>query len=602
MSGAAQRARRRLVVPAVLLLVLAVLTVWRETSRPGAAFQSAGETVRLYAESFELDDLTRLEVQPPGDAAPFTLSRDARGLWQVDRPFAAPAAPGRVRALAEHVLAAAAEARSDDTTALADFLLGDGQSVRVRLFASGDAPVANLAVGASSGPQGAFVRRLDGAESRILSTSRDLRGALGLPVARGGAEPVAPDPTTFHDLAFPGRPLPDARRLHLRVPGRELTVERPGRVWELAPGAAPAALRTEGVRRVVHQLEGALELQQLVDPVRTRELGFETTGYVTELLRADGSRLRLEGVHRFDEETGDHEYYARLPALRDPAVVWRLSPAAFRSAFPDGDQLVSLATLRPPILRGDVLGLAVTHGDPERSWTAERAAPRTPWRVLDPESPLATDTAAVDRAVGHLADLTPIDWLTAEPIGPSSPLVVTMGRESDEEPRRRMANVGLAPDFRGIAFETDWSPVPLVFRSNELVRVLPRAFELRRSRVMERWIPEDLREITLRQTDAEPVVLTLVQGDWRAADQDVHDQRLIAWLRRLLAVEVVAPDAEPTESLGAVGFWRKDGARLAVSFGRDAEGRPTLSLDGHHFLTDRAGTVLTLDQLAGDDR
>lgn len=588
---------RRLTAPLVVFLVLLLLTVWRELGRHGSDAPVDAQPVRLAAATFTLEDVVRIRVGR-GDGQ-FEIVPTARGGFEVTAPFRAPAAPGRVRRLVELLSAGEAEPRTTDDTLASEFQLTEAQSVPVRVLGEGGAVLAAVEVGSTSGPSGAFVRRTDGNENRILATSLDLRGALGLPVVRGGADPTPASAAAFHDTAFPGRALPDARRLTLSVPGRELVVERETRTWELREGAAPAPLRVEGVRQVLHLLEGALVIDGLVAPEESGALDFANSGYVTQVERQGGATVRVEGVHVADVERGENRYYARLTALRDPEVVWRLGPAAFKQLFPDGEQVVALATLRPPIVPAQVFSVGVTHGDPARTWTASRL-PATRWGLDTPEIALESDPLAITQVVAEFARLTPIDWLTGDAEGPRSPLRIRMGYEGpdSEGPAPGLEHLGVAPELRGVALQSSWAKEPLVYRLTDLARVQPRVLDLVRRHPLERWIPEDLRALSRIEPDgATSYALVRESGEWRDGDEAIDTERLTAWIRRLITLEVQEIGGELTAPGPALLMRRKGGVELHVRTGSDAEGRPVIAIGEDVFLVAEAPTLLTAEQL-----
>ncbi len=415
---------RRIAPVVVAFVVLAALVAVKEAGSTSGAVDR-GDIVRLTPKNFTIADIASIEVTAPGGAAPAYTIEKTGDTWFVTKPFKAPASVGAVTDLAKALSEADGELRSDDAAQFAEFHVTADRATTVRVVGTDGKVLAHVAVGRTSGTKGAFVRLLgEGGAAGALSTTKDLRGLLGLPrTSAGDAPPATPEASHFHDKTFPSIDLTTAKRLDVIAPGRTASFQRGERGWESVKdqngnATLPAgALNAEGIQQILRTAGPEFRPAGLADPSDLAKLGLAEPKWTLAFTLDDGTVHRIFGSMGAEGGTdGDGKCYVRLDAKQGPDVVWECQAWEFERLFPKGSGLVSFESV--PCPEKSLFRVILQPKDgPRIEVVRDGTKPADDWRVVSPAWGLAAKQQSLRNLTALVKNIRPIDWVDAADMG-----------------------------------------------------------------------------------------------------------------------------------------------------------------------------------------
>ena len=558
---------------AILFAVLLAAVVSKELSRPEAgALRDQVPLVPLGTRAFTVADVAASDVAGPGGADAFTLRRDG-DRWLVEGAFRAPAATGTVERLVEELSTARGELRLEDAAKLSKFDLSDDRAATVAVRDAQGALLSRVAIGRSSGTQGAFVRLLhEGADDdRAYAVTKDVRAALGLPRTRSADDaPQAPRAAHFHDLDLPPLAVDGATRVEITSPLWTLAFEKAGAEWAPAAGVpADLAIKPAAVRDIVQPSSGNLTASAPVDPARRAELGLGEGAYRVAVILADGSRRAAVGA----ADHGAQTFHLRLDVAQDPDVVYEASRWSFERRFPPGSKLFDFKTL-------DVAdeGLVRIEIASERGALAmERPSGRAPddWTLLEPRWALAPRQQQLRDITALLRGVRPIDLTTGDVA--FEPWATVRWTRRDAETAQELRIGQAAPGGAGrLAILPDDPERTVVIAETTVDRIVPDPVELHERRPLHGVLSEDVTVLAVRAAGGDELfrVARAADGAWNLAEggreRRADSLAVSDWLDRLLLLEVDGLADEPVTATHEVVVERKNGLPVVIGAARGA--------------------------------
>ena len=201
---------KNLVILAVILVVLAGINFLQKANHRKSTSGSAVET--LLDGEFKKEDLGRITLGFGPDKEIVVLSSSPEG-WLVETAFNTPASEQRIDTLLRNLSNLGGEYRSDKESVLAEYLLDEDSSVKIRAFDKTGQQILALDVGKS--PErfpGHFVRLPD--RNAVYLSQKGVLGNLGI-----YGPPAAPASKYFLDLQAVKEDRLDVDRIVLQDDG-----------------------------------------------------------------------------------------------------------------------------------------------------------------------------------------------------------------------------------------------------------------------------------------------------------------------------------------------------------------------------------------------
>lgn len=589
---------RRIAPVVVAFVVLAALVAVKEAGSTSGAVDR-GDIVRLTPKNFTIAEIASIEVTAPGGAAPASTIEKTGDTWFVTKPFKAPASVGAVEQLAKALSEADGELRSDDAAQFGEFHVTADRATTVRVVGTDGKALAHLAIGRTSGSQGAFIRLLgDGASPGALSTTKDLRGLLGLPrTSAGDAPPATPEPSHFHDKTFPSIDLTTAKRLDVIAPGRTASFQRGARGWESVKdqngnATVPAgALNAEGIQQILRTAGPEFRPAGLADPTDLAKLGLAEPKWTLAFTLEDGTVHRIFGSIGMDG--GDGKCYVRLDAKQGPEIVYECQTWEFERLFPKGSGLVTFDSV--PCPEKSLYRVVLTPKDgPRIEVVRDGTKPADDWRVVSPAWGLAAKQQSLRNLTALVKNIRPIDWVDAADMGE---VQATLRFGAKDGPDESLTTVEIGG--KGPAGKDRLARLPGSVGNGSGVRVLADStvdrlvvdpLSLFETKVLHGWFEADITTVRAERREGDawvPAWSLAKDGDaWKltrngvtenGAAKDAKPAAVEAFIGKALAAEVKR--LMPSDGAGAAApairltFERLEGAPAVFAVSEPKDGK-----------------------------
>ncbi|MCG3133148.1 MAG: hypothetical protein HMLKMBBP_00241 [Planctomycetes bacterium] len=548
---------RRIAPIAVTFAALAALVAWKEF-RAGSGDVAGGRLYALAAEGFAADRAERIEVTAPGGSAPAYVLAKKDGAWLVAEPFPAPAHGGNVQKLLSLLADGDGELRSDDAALLSEFDLTPDRATEVKVTGAGGQVLARVAVGETSGMQGAFVRLLHEGDSKLaLATTKDIRGALGLRrTTTSDRTPQTPAPGHFHNKDFPQIDVSAAVKLECVAPGRSVTFEKGEKGWAPADGSGPAGheVNADGLSQITRSLGPSLGVRGLADPRDLAKLGLAEPRWSLAFTMSDGSTRRFFGALDASNPA-DARGYLRLDTKLEPDVVYELTQWEWNKVFPTGGGLFRMQTV--PVKEEEFLSAEIEHGGQRIAFSRAGTDPKTDWTLGEPKWPLRARQGELRSIASLLRNIRPVDWIDGADLGPVAGTVRLRGADAAAAPSVVIEIGGKGPSGKDRLARLPGSGRIWLLADSTVDRLLKAPLDVHEPEFLAGLESGDVTGVRVERRGADgwaaDFALAKEGADWHLVRGDARTKldaaKTVAWLEKASAARAtgIASGDEPAE-------------------------------------------------------
>jgi hypothetical protein len=402
------KGRQLLILGTVLVVLVIIGLVARFAGSKTTAV--SGEDVLI--EKFEPDKVAAMEFYHGANPAKKVLLKKKDSKWVVPSRYDAPADAKRIDEVLGDLQGLGGEIRARESSLFDQFEITQEQAVHLLLTAADGSKLVHLLIGKSGPDWGSTFARNAGANT-VFIVDVPLLSRLGIDRPASGQLSGIDDMRWVDLTILPEFKWEDVTALDLRSPRTELSFERvesekkeekaeakqgtPS--WKVTTAGIDYTANDKGVKTLLQGL-ATRRADDIADPAKEDECGFEQAGYVATLTLDDKSSKRIL-VGREIEKEGRKQYYLRVEGDRLTYVV---ASYIVDRLFEHAGKLLVMKVLDIP--ESEVKSIALQA--PETRIVIEREQGGK-WRIAEPDLDFQEREGAAKRLADKLRMFEPDD-------------------------------------------------------------------------------------------------------------------------------------------------------------------------------------------------